>query len=191
MFSRKLFNSISKAIARTPIFPLPILGNRPPVLLAFDQTSLGIEIAYEQHPKSNHAQVRSASRTSDDYCIPCTTPVLAVADGHVIYTVIENGVGAVAVDHGNRWMVIYIGFADLAVAATSRREPEVHVRAGDVLGHLSPAQSRDGPFYPLLFELWRLDEHSTYRQVDPLRFMRRWRRVNWTSNEHRQADHAA
>lgn len=188
MFDRTLFTDSHSTQRSSPVFPLPILDGRAPLLLVFDHTELGIEVAYERHPDPGGTLVRSADRATTRYHIPCVTPVLAVSDGQIVDTVEEDGVAGIVVDHGNRWFTDYIGLSKLTIPPTRRRDPAVHVRAGDVLGYLLPSPSRDGPFYPLLFELWRLD-HGTYHKIDPLRFMRRWRRVEW-KHEHRR-HHAA
>lgn len=182
MFDRTLFTE-SQSAHPSPVFPLPILDGRAPLRLVFDRSDLGIEIAYERRPDPGGTLVRSADRDTTRYCIPSPTPVLAASDGQIVDTVYENGAFGVVVDHGDRWFSDYIGLAQLTIPHTRQREPSTHVRAGDVLGYLRPSSSRDGPFYPLLFEMWRL-EQATYRKVDPLRFMRRWRRVEWTHRRH-------
>ena len=90
MFDRTLFTDSHSNKRSSPVFPLPILDGRAPLLLVFDHTELGIEVAYERHPEPGGALVRSADRATTRYCIPCATPVLAVSDGQIVDTVVRS-----------------------------------------------------------------------------------------------------
>ena len=158
-----------------PVFPLPCLNGRPPVLLLFDHAGLGIDVAYEKKPTPGGALVRAALRETTLYCVPQPTPVFAVSDGEVI-DVRELRSGArIVIEHANGWFTTYDGleysFIELA------RERSVPVKAGDVLGNLG--RSRAGPLKPLHFELWRTIRRQRFVQVDPIRHMRRWHRIDW------------
>ena len=60
MFDRPLFTTLPRRSRHhlysaaplpqePPVAPLPIINDQPPLLLVFDPTDLGIELAYERH----------------------------------------------------------------------------------------------------------------------------------------------
>jgi hypothetical protein len=98
---------------KTPILPLPILNDQPPVLLIFDPADPAIELAYERTPLVGGARIRSATRDSDQYWIPRCTPVFAIAPGTVIYANNESDGHAILIDHGNDLLSSYSRLAHM------------------------------------------------------------------------------
>lgn len=165
-------------LVRTPpVVPLPLLNDQPPVLLVFDETDLGIELAYEREPEPGGTRVRSVARTTTLYHVPRLTPVFAIREGVIVYAREHADGHTIVIDHCNDWISIYQRLEHVFVAPTERRQRETEVLGGDILGYLgSPAA---GPLQPLRFELWKWDLVSDYEQVDPLRYIRRWRYLDW------------
>ena len=182
MFDRTLFKSFARRKGPTlahssPVFPLPVVDERAPILLVFDPEDLAIEMAYERRPRADGTRVRTTLRNTQLYFVPPLTPVLAVNDGLVVYARKHDDGHAIIIDHCNGWLSVYHRLEHMFVTPSDRRPGGgIKVHAGDVLGYL--AASGEGPLLPLRFELYRrtLDD---YDPVDPLRFIRRWRALSW------------
>lgn len=178
MLDRKLFSSLTKSaeprLSLPPVFPLPRLDGQPPVLLVFNHVDLAVDIAYERSHVPGSPLVRTSTRDSALYWVPRTTPVFAVSDGVVIDQLDEEHGQRLIVDHENSWFTIY---GNLARVLARPREHRAQIRAGDPIGCL--ADTRAGPLTPLHFELWRINRHRDYEQIDPIRHMRRWQQVAW------------
>lgn len=182
MFDRTLFKSFARRKApmlvhSSPVFPLPVVDDRAPILLVFEPEDLAIEMAYERRPRAEGTRVRRALRDTQLYFVPPLTPVLAVNDGLVVYARKHDAGHTIIVDHGNGWLSVYHRLEHMFVTPSDRRPGGgIKVHGGDVLGYL--AASGAGPLLPLRFELYRR-ELDDYDPVDPLRFIRRWRALSW------------
>lgn len=182
MFDRTLFKSFARRSIPTlvhspPVFPLPVVDERSPILLVFDPCDLAIEMAYERRPRPEGTRVRSTLRDTQLYFTPPLTPVLAVNDGLIVYARKHEGGHAIIIDHGNAWLSAYHRLEHMFVTPSDRRPGGgIRVHAGDVLGYL--AASGPGPLLPLRFELYHR-ERGDYEAVDPLRFIRGWRKLSW------------
>ena len=178
MFDRHLFTSPRSARETnerpSPMFPLPVLDSRTPVVLVFDPEDRGIEIAYERNPHAGPL-VRSATRESTLYDIPAFTPVLAVADGKIIYGGKHTDGHVVLVEHRNGWSSYYGHLEHMFVTPSEQRPREARVRRGDILGYVGAASQRR----TLRFELWRYAADEEYEPVDPIRYVHRWRLCPW------------
>ncbi len=150
--------------------PLPILDEQQPILLVFDPRDLAIEFAYERSPIPGGTRVRTVPTITTEYWIPRATPVFAIGEGVVLYAAKHAAGYTIAIDHEDGWITVYHRLEHAAVAAGAR------LAAGGVLGHL--AASRSGPLKPLRFEMWRWDGEDEYEQMDPLRYIRRWRHLD-------------
>jgi hypothetical protein len=185
MFDRKLFDSLVRRSRhedtvprKPPVFPLPTLNDQPPVVLVTDPSDPSIDVAYERSHLVGGPFVRSTTRDSPLYWIPKLTPVFAVSDGHVVYARRHSNGYVVAIDHHNDWLTMYSGLAHMFVLRTDlnpRRETKLC--SGDILGYIG--DSRPGPMRTLHFELWRSQRLQDFEAVDPVRFMRRWRQIEW------------
>ncbi len=182
--SRTLFQSLARRanreIIRTPpVVPLPIINGQQPLLLVFDPSDLAIEMAFERTPEAGGTRVRQVPHVGTDYWIPRMTPVFAVSEGAIVYARRLRDGHTVVIDHCNGWVSVYHRL-EYMFLAPSERVPgkEIRVAAGDVLGYLEA--SRAGPPKPLKFELWRSDHSDSYEQMDPLRYIRRWRHISWS-----------
>ncbi len=189
MFDRSLFKHFARRKAPTishspPVVPLPVQGERAPLLLVFDHRDLAIEMAYECRPQHADTRVRSTSRDTQLYFTPPLTPVFAVNAGLIVYARKHTDGFTIIIDHCNSWLSVYHRLEHIFVTPSERRPGGgILVHAGDVLGYL--ADSRPGPYngplLPLRFELYRR-ERDDYDPVDPLRFIRRWQQLCWSGS---------
>ncbi len=186
MFDRQLFTTLARRHRQRssplpwapPVAPLPVLDDQPPVLLVFDHADLGVELAYEKRFVPGGPVVHSATRDTTLYWVPRLTPVFVVSAGTVVFARRQSEGFTIIVDHGNDWLTAYSRLEHIFVPDTSRKpRPEVKLAAGDILGYLGA--TKDGPLRPLRFELWRCNRFQDYDQIDPLRYMRRWRQIDW------------
>jgi hypothetical protein len=183
MFDRHLFTSRSResdpAFARSPpAFPLPVLNGQPPVVLVFDPEDPAVEIAYERSHQDGPL-VRSASRESTLYAIPHLTPVFAASEGKIIYAREHTDGYAITLAHRDGWATYYRRLEHMFVAPTERGSREAKVGRGDILGYIG---SRRAELRPLRLELWRCNQHEEYEAIDPLRFLRRWQLMPWSTS---------
>jgi hypothetical protein len=186
MFDRQLFASLahhhrqpSPPPNTPPVAPLPVLNDQPPVLLVFDHTDLGVDLAYEKRFVPGGPVVHGATRDTTRYWVPRLMPVFAVSAGTVVFARRQSQGFTIIVDHGNDWLTVYSRLEHMFVPDTERNpRREVRVAGGDILGYLGA--SRDGPLKPLRFELWRCNRLQDYDQIDPIRYMRRWRQIDWS-----------
>lgn len=161
----------------SPFVPLPILDVQHPILLVFDHSDPGVELAYECEPLIGGSRVRTAKRDTTEYWIPELTPVFAIDDGVVIYARRQADGHAVLIDHEDGWVSVYSRLAHLYVAPTAGQLRERRVFAGDILGYLGAP--RGTPLTALRFELWRENDAGDYLPVDPIVPIRRWQYVEW------------
>ena len=185
MMNRALFSSLAiprgdpELIRTPPVVPLPVLDDRPPVLLVFDHTELAIELAYERFPRPGGNRIRATTRSTTLYLIPKLTPVFAVSEGFVVYARQHSDGHTIVIDHRNGWATVYSRVDHMFVTPSDRfPRHETKVSAGDILGYVSTSES--GPLDPLRFELWRCNRTDDYEQMDPLRYIRQWKYVAWS-----------
>ena len=181
MLARTLFQTFARRkpspVFTPPTLPLPTINGQPPVLLVFDYTELSIDLAFERHFVPGGPLVRSATPESQHYFVPRLTPVFVVTDGSIVYArEQESGDHTIVVDHGNDWLTVYAGLEHMFVAHSDRMPRyETPLKGGDMLGYVGSSKE----FKPLHFELWKRNRLHAYDQVDPIRFMRRWRQIEW------------
>jgi hypothetical protein len=176
VFARRLH--IEEPFHSPPVVPLPVLDDRPPLLLVFDQADLGIELAYERDPEPGGTRVRATTRETNLYWVPRLVAVFAAADGVVIYAREHTNGHTIVLEHAGGWTSVYGQLEHMTVMPTDRLpRRETRVEAGDILGYLGPSHGK--PLRPLHFELWKWDGDD-YEQIDPLRFIRHWRHLPWS-----------
>jgi hypothetical protein len=185
MFGRSLFSTLIRrtpspsAVFTPPILPLPTINGESPVLLVFDFTDMAIDLAYQRNFVPGGPLVRSATRETPLYWVPRLTPVFAVTDGNIVYARKHStGDHTIVVDHLNDWLTVYSGLEHMFVPHSDRMPRyDTPLKGGDMLGYVG--SSKPGELKPLHFELWKRNRQHAYDQVDPIRFMRRWRQLDW------------
>ncbi|HTR56468.1 MAG TPA: M23 family metallopeptidase [Kofleriaceae bacterium] len=184
-------------VAGPPVWPLPELNGRAPVILrAWQPREPGVKLAYARRdaddliatypPDSPHGTAA--------HFMPSSIPVFCVNDGEVIHAgeMLEHGHLAI-VDHGNGWATYYGNLEHLFVTPTKHLRKPVYVKAGDALGFAG--STRPNGFKCLHFELWR-SEKNMFVDTEPTQYMRDWRvlplrSAYLTPDEPRAADLAA
>lgn len=170
--------------ASAPVWPLPEISGRRPILLVFDANDHGgVELAYPPPASDRTGPLVRAAKPSDTFSLPPMTPVFSVADGVVIYAGKQLRGHAVIVEHGNGWLTYYGGLQVLFTTAKIDPRPwrRDRVRAGDLIGFVGDTARE--PLQPLRFEMWRHDEEHGYQTVDPIRYMRRWMLRPWVDSQ--------
>jgi hypothetical protein len=186
MTTRALFSTFIRrtpspsAVFTPPMLPLPTINGQPPVLLVFDYTEMAVDLAYERQFAPGGPLVRGATRDSTHYWVPRLTPVFTVTDGSIVYARKHaSGDHTIIVDHQNDWLTVYAGLEHMFVPHSDRMPRyETPLKCGDMLGYVG--SNKPNVVKPLHFELWKRNRQHAYDQVDPLRFMRRWRQVDWS-----------
>ncbi|HLL23854.1 MAG TPA: M23 family metallopeptidase [Kofleriaceae bacterium] len=168
------------APASPPVWPLPGLNGRSPVVLDGNPKSPGVELAYRRENESDLLTIYPAggANGSNTHFMPNLIPAYAVRDGEIIYA----GKHAIVVDHRNGWATYYANLEHVFAMPTDerpRRRPE-HVKAGDVLGYIG--SSAAGMLKCLHFELWKRDEEMHFNPIDPSAEMRSWLVLPWTDD---------
>ena len=151
----------SKALSN-PVWPLPSLDGRSPVIIPATSKTPGVDIAYE-------------------HATPGPMPALAVADGVIAYAGKQLYGYAMVIDHDNGWSTYYAHLEHMFAMPTRPRGRTERVRAGDVLGHIGAATP--GETRCLHFELWRLGSDFHFEAIDPRRYMSSWLVVPWDEQQ--------
>ena len=180
--SRRRRPSRNTEPASPPVWPMPTLNGRAPVVISSNPKSPGLDLAYQRANVSDLLAtypVDSANGTARHF-MPNMMPAFAVRDGVITYAGKQAHGYAVMVDHRNGWATYYTNL-EFMFATPTNREPQrvpARVKAGDVLGYIgAPAP---GAFKCLHFELWKRDEESHFVAVDPGDEMSSWLVLPWT-----------
>ena len=168
-------------IARSaaPVWPLPALNGREPVVLApsCDKTR-GIELAYPRIDAGDAAAQcpPGTPNGTEAHILPAMTPALAIDDGLILFAGRIGHAYGLIVDHGNGWASHYASLEALCAIRTDLyRPPEQHVRAGDPIGYVGAPEP--GAFKRLYFELWQRDDARQFVPTDPRPRLAGWRVV--------------
>jgi hypothetical protein len=161
-----------------PIWPLPSINGRPPVVVGPNRRGPGVGLAYARQTSSDlfaKYPPNTLNGTASHF-MPDRIPVFAARDGEIAHVGGPQGAYCVLVDHLNGWATYYSNlehaFARGRGLRAPRREP---VKAGDVLGY---AGAGEGDFKSLDFELWkRGDDH--FEPIDPTAEMASWLVLPW------------
>jgi hypothetical protein len=164
-----------------PVWPLPSLNGREPVVVERNAKMPGIDVAYARaFPTELLAKYPIGTNGSPTHFMPSSMPAYAVGDGFIAYAGKQAHGYALLVNHNNGWATYYAGLEHMFARPTSNRSRAraERVKAGDVLGYVGNVQP--GEMKALHFELWKLDEEGHFEPVgDTLRYMREWLVLPW------------
>lgn len=184
MFTRSTPNVSSRhrAIPSLPVWPLPALHGRHPVVIPQDHPEVtGVNLAYAREGAGDLIvtyPLHGENGTAEHF-MPDRVPVFAVRDGSITYAAKDGHTHSMVIDHGNGWSTYYANLEHMFARPTSKRARRRldYVRAGDVLGFVGAPVP--GVFKQLRFELWTLDEDDELSPVDPRGELTRWRVLPW------------
>ena len=167
------------ARSASPVWPLPALNGREPVLLPLaGDTTRGIELAYPRIDAGDAAAQcpPGTPNGTDTHLLPAMTPALAVDGGVILFAGrLGHGYGLI-LDHGNGWASHYANLEALCVIRTDLYRPRAqHLRAGDAIGYVGAPQP--GAFKRLYFELWQRDAARQFVPADPRSRIADWKVV--------------
>jgi hypothetical protein len=161
--------SIRLARSASPVWPLPALNGREPVILGLVAKEVrGIELAYARASTDDAITTcpPGTPNGTDTHLMPQMAAVLSVDDGEITFAGRHGPGYAIIVNHGNGWASHYANLESLCAIRTDLYRPrEQYVRAGDVVGYVGAPSL--GQFKRLYFELWQLDRIRHFVPVDP------------------------
>ncbi len=171
-------NSNVSRLSSRPVWPLPVLNGRDPVVMGACRRGPGVALAY---PRANAEDLVVAYPTTGlngnaTHFMPTRMPVFAVRDGEIAHIGGEVRSETILIDHGNGWATFYRNLECVFATVSPGRKNE-RVRAGDVLGHVGTG---DAGFKSLDFELWKRNDEGEFEVVDPRGEMPRWLILPWT-----------
>jgi len=173
----------SDLLPSRPVWPMPMLNGRAPVVLATNPKAPGIELAYQRANTTDLLTtypVGSVNGTARHFT-PNMMPAFAVRDGEIIYAGKISHAHTVVVDHLNGWATYYSNLEFMFASPTSdkkTRRAQARVKAGDVLGYVGgPAPDA---FKCLHFQLWKRNDASQFMPIDAEPEMAMWSYVPWT-----------
>ena len=178
--------------ASPPVWPMPTLNGRAPVVIPSNSKSPGLALAYQRANVSELLAtypVDSANGTARHF-MPNMMPAFAVRDGVIMHAGKQAHGYAVVVDHRNGWATYYANLEFMFATPTDResRRAPARVKAGDVLGYVgAPAP---GAFKCLHFELWKMDEESHFGPADAREHLGNWIQLPWTDERFNPSDAA-
>lgn len=158
-----------------PVWPLPSVNGREPVVIATGAKMPGIDLAYARTYPSELLAHPIDQNGSPAHFMPSSIPAYAVSDGVIAYAGKQGHGYTIVINHNNGWSTYYAGLEHMFAYATNRRpRPRTErVKAGDVLGYVGATQP--DALNVLHFELWKLDNDGHYEPVgDTLHYMRGW-----------------
>lgn len=173
--------SRSRSRSSRPVWPLPSLDGRPPVVVATELKSSGVDLAYARaYSGELLASYPIGAHGSPTHFMPEHLPAFAVADGEVTYAGRHAHSFSMIIDHCNGWASYYTNLGHMFARPTRERSQlrSQRVKAGDVLGYVG-ATSPDG-LVCLHYELWQLGRDRRFVPVEALPHMRSWLLLPWT-----------
>jgi hypothetical protein len=169
-FVKRRRNKQPIRIARSPspVWPLPALNGREPVILAPSGGAGGIELAYA---RSSDDDLRKecppgTPNGTATHVMPQTAAVLSFHDGVITFAGRLGNAFGIIIDHGNGRATHYRNLKSLACIRTDLYNPcDRYVYASKTIGYVgAPAP---GEFRRLYFELWQADRDKRFVPVDP------------------------
>lgn len=162
----------------SPVWPLPALNGRPPVILETSQNPRGIELAYARGGAGDLVKEcpPGTPNGTDTHVMPQTAAVLSFHDGVITFAGRLGGAFGMIIDHGNGKATHYRNLKSLACIRTDLYNPrEQQVYAGKTIGYVGAPAA--GEFRRLYFELWHADRDRHFVPVDPRPQLREWKLV--------------
>ena len=152
----------------SPVWPLPALNGREPVVLEMGKASRGIELAYAR--AENDDLIKECPPGTPNGTATHFTPQMAAAlamdDGVITYAGRLGHAYAMIIDHGNGRASHYANLQALCAMRTDLYRPrDQYVRAGDVIGYVGAPGPNE--FKRLYFELWESDRSRLFVPIDP------------------------
>ncbi|MBV8758681.1 MAG: M23 family metallopeptidase [Deltaproteobacteria bacterium] len=157
------------ARSESPVWPLPAINGREPVILEPATNGLrGIELAYAR-VGSDDALKECPPGTPNGtatHLMPQMTPVFSIDGGEITFAGrLGHGYGII-INHGNGYASHYAHLGALVAIRTDLYRPrDQYVRAGDVIGYVGAPEP--GAFKRLYFELWERDRSRHLMPIDP------------------------
>lgn len=180
MLTESMYASRSKHRS-APVWPLPSLNGRSPVVVERRSKLPGIDLAYARASGDELlATYPIGANGSMTHFMPSSMPAFAVGDGFIAYAGKQAHGHAIILHHDNGWASYYVGLEHMFAMPTSMRvrARAERVKAGDVLGYVGSAQP--GAMKALHFELWKLGGENHFEPVgDTLRYMQDWLLLPW------------
>ena len=167
MKARRNKRPVRIARSPSPVWPLPALNGREPVILETNHPC-GIELAYARASDDDLRQQcpPGTPNGTEAHFMPQTAAVLSFDDGVITFAGRLGKTFGMIINHGNGWASHYRNLKTLACIRTDLYSPrEQYVRAGKTIGHVG-APDPEG-FRRLYFELWRADRDRRFVPVDP------------------------
>lgn len=163
-----------------PVWPLPSLNGRDPVVIERGSKFPGLDLAYARPNETELiAKYPLGPNGTATHFMPDLLPTFCVGDGVITYAAKQSHAYALVVNHDNGWATYYANLEHMFAMPTTRRRARVErVKAGDVLGYVGSALP--GEMKCLHFELWKLGDDSHFAPVESLHFMRSWHVLPWT-----------
>jgi hypothetical protein len=166
--SRRNMQPIRIARSPSPVWPLPALNGRQPVILATTQDPRGIEFAYAR--EGAHDLLKDnppgTPNGTDTHVMPQMAAVLSFHDGVITFAGRLGDAFGMIINHGNGTATHYRNLKSLACIRTDLYNPrEQYVHAGKTIGYIGAAKA--GEFMPLYFELWHADRDRRFVPIDP------------------------
>lgn len=162
-----------------PIWPLPELAGRPPVVLVRDNDR-GVDLAYDDCDQRAGTRLRVTNRTGlAPFYLPPFTPVFSVLEGVIRYAGQHRKGRCILIEHDNGWLSYYGNLQHTLVVPTDYLRTPQLTKAGQIIGYAGRVHQH--PPRPLRFELWARGA-SGYAQLDPVRFIHGWRLLPWMPN---------
>lgn len=157
-----------RLVRSAPVWPLPALNGREPVVLASSINVPGIELAYARVASDDLASECPADSElgTATHFMPRSAAVLAMDGGVITFAGRLGHAFGMIINHGNGWATHYRNLKSLACIRTDLHNPrEQYVYAGKTIGFVGAPEP--GQFRRLYFELWRADRHKHFIPVDP------------------------
>jgi hypothetical protein len=176
--SRRNKQQIRIARSPSPVWPLPALNGRPPVILATSQDPRGIELAYARENDSDLIKEcpPGTPNGTATHVMPRMAAVLSFHDGVITFAGRLGNAFGMIIDHGNGRATHYRNLKSLACVRTDLYNPrEQHVSAGKTIGYVGAPAA--GEFNRLYFELWHADRDRRFVPVDPRPQLCEWKLV--------------
>ena len=163
---RRTKRPIRTSRSSSPVWPLPALNGREPVII--DTKQPGIELAYARVTEDDcrkECPPGTAYGTATHF-MPPLAAVLSFDDGVITFAGRLGKSFGMIINHGNGWATHYRNLKSLACIRTDLYNPrEQYVHAGKTIGYAGSPEP--GEFRRVYFELWRADRDKRFIPVDP------------------------